>query len=111
MRVVYHPDFPQDIKRFERQYRDVSNRLALRFHQEVENGIDAVKASPVSAGHFVNTGSAIVKEVRRRNLKSFPFFVLYGVADDLLVFRSLIATASDPLTWMRYIRSLSSRGT
>ena len=110
MRVVYHPDFPQDIKRFERQYRDVSNRLALRFHEEVEKAIDAVKASPGSAGHFVNTGSAIVKEVRRRNLKSFPFFVLYGVADDLLVFRSLIATASDPLTWIRYIRSLSSRG-
>ena len=68
MRVLYHPDFPQDIKRFERQYRDVSKRLALRFRAAVEKAICAIKASPGSAGHFVNTGSTIVKEVRRRNL-------------------------------------------
>ena len=36
MRVVYHPDFPKDIKRFEKQYRDISERLALRFRAEVD---------------------------------------------------------------------------
>jgi hypothetical protein len=100
MRVSYHPDFPKDIKRFEAQYGRVSRPLAFRFRTEVENAIEQIKASPNSAGHFLNTGSQIVKEVRRRNLSSFPFFILYGVHVDHLVFRSLIASASDPLTWL-----------
>jgi len=100
MRVSYHPDFPKDIMRFEAQYREVSQRLAMRFRAEVDKAIERIKTSPGSAGHFLSTGSQIVKEVRRRNLSSFPFFVLYGVSGDLLVFRSLIASASDPLTWL-----------
>ena len=101
MRVVYHPDFPKEIKAFEAQYREVSERLKLRFRVEVDEAIERIKAQPASAGHFLNTGSQIVKEVRRRNLMAFPFFVLYGVHGDLLIFRSLIPSASDPLTWLR----------
>jgi hypothetical protein len=100
MRVVYHPEFPKDIKRFEAQYREISERLASRFRSEVNDAIERIKTSPTSAGHFLNTGSKIVKEVRRRNLSAFPFFVLYGVHDDLLIFRSVIPSASDPLTWL-----------
>jgi hypothetical protein len=100
MRVVYHPEFPKDIKRFEAQYREISDRLALRFRGEMDDAIELIRTSPTSAGHFLNTGSKIVKEVRRRNLSAFPFFVLYGLHDDLLVFRSVIPSASEPLTWM-----------
>jgi hypothetical protein len=67
----------------------------------VDKAIEKIKASQGSAGHFVNTGSRIVKEVRRCNLSTFPFFVLYGVSGDLLVVRSLIPSASDPLTWLK----------
>ena len=101
MIVSYHPDFPKDIKRFEAQYREVSERLGLRFRAEVDQAIERIKASPSSAGHFLNTGSHVVKEVRRRNLVSFPFFILYGVTGERLVFRSIIASASDPLTWLK----------
>ena len=100
MRVSYHPDFPKHIKRVEAQYREVSQRLALRFRAEVDKAIERIKVSPGSAGHFLNTGSRIVKEVRRCNLSSFPFFILYGVSGDMLVIRSLIASTSDPLTWL-----------
>ena len=101
MRVVFHPDFPKEIKGFEFQYREISERLGLRFRGEVDGAIEHIKTQPSSAGHFLNTGSKIVREVRRRNLVSFPFFVLYGVHEDLLVFRSLIPSASDPLTWLK----------
>jgi hypothetical protein len=101
MRVSYHPEFPQDIKKYEAQYRTISLRLGLRFRAEVAKAIEQIKSSPGSAGHFLNTGSKIVKEVRRRNLASFPFFVLYGISDDILVFRSLIPSSSDPLTWLK----------
>src|SRR5438067_1013077 len=101
MRVSYHPEFPRDIKRYEAQYREISGWLGARFRAEVDKAITYIKASPNSAGHFLNTGSQIVKEVRRRNLRSFPFFVLYGVAGDNLVFRSVIPSSSDPLTWLK----------
>jgi hypothetical protein len=101
MNVSYHPEFPQDIKRYEAQYREVSPKLGLRFRAEVDKAIEHIKASPSSGGHFLNTGSKIVKEVRRRNLSSFPFFVLYGVSGDTLIFRSLIPSSSDPLTWLK----------
>lgn len=104
MRVSYHPDFPRDIKRFEGQYREISDQLASRFRAEVDNAIERIKASPASAGHFLRTGSKIVTEVRRRNLSSFPCFVLYGVSGDMLVFRSVIASASDPLTWIGRVK-------
>lgn len=101
MRVVYHPEFPKEINTFEAQYSEISERLRIRFRAEVDEAIERVKREPSSAGHFLNTGSKIVKEVRRRNLASFPFFVLYAVHEDLLVFRSIIPSASDPLTWLR----------
>ena len=57
MTVGYHAEFPRDIRRLEEQYRLVSPRLAKRFLEEVENGIESVKKAPGKAGHFVNTGS------------------------------------------------------
>lgn len=40
---------------------------------EIDAGIVAIKSSPGSAGHFLDLGSSIVPEVRRRNLHAFPF--------------------------------------
>jgi hypothetical protein len=74
--------------------------LAARFRNELEEALDAIKASPQSAGHFLQTGSKVVREFRRRNLRAFPFFVLYGVTEDSLIFGSVILSRSDPLTWL-----------
>jgi len=76
VKVIYYPEFPKHIKRFEAQYREVSEALAVRFRQAVDDAIQRIKASPGSAGHSVNTGSRVVKEVRRRNLASFPVAAL-----------------------------------
>ena len=100
MRVLFHPQFPKDIRRFELEYAAISNGLAARFQSEVSQAVDAVKSSPNSAGHFLNLSSKIVPELRRRNLRSFPFFVLYGFDGERLFFGSLIASRSDPLTWL-----------
>lgn len=100
MTVLYHPEFPRDIRRFAVKYADISPRLETRFRHEVDLAIAEVMANPTGAGHFINTGSTILREVRRRNLEIFPFFVLYGLAGERLVFGSLIPSASDPLKWM-----------
>lgn len=100
MRVLFHPEFPQDVRRLNADYAEISEGLALRFRQEVDDAVDAILASPSAAGHCLNLGSSVVPELRRRNLRAFPFFLLYGVAGDRLIFGAVIPSRSDPLTWL-----------
>jgi hypothetical protein len=100
MRVRFHPEFARDVLRFAGEYGAISPRLKARFRNEVDEALARIKAEPTAAGHFLNTGSALVTDVRRRNLVSFPYFVLYGLHADLMVFGALIPSASDPLTWL-----------
>lgn len=100
MTVLYHPDFPRDIRRFATEYQRISAGLAARFRTEVDAALEAVKLTPQAAGHFLHTGTRVVTEFRRRNLRAFPFFVLYAIADDRLLFGALIPSRSDPLTWL-----------
>ena len=106
MRVTFHPEFPKDIRRFQADYACISDGLAARFRQEIDEAVDAIKASPKSAGHFLNIGSSILTGLRRRNLRAFPFFILYGVAGDRLLFGSVIPSRSDPLTWLTRFRGV-----
>jgi hypothetical protein len=100
MKVRFHPEFPKDVRNFAGDYREISPALEERFRIEVNEAIATVKVSPTGAGHYLLTGSAIITDVRRRNLRSFPFFILYGLSGELLIFGSLIPSRSDPLTWL-----------
>jgi hypothetical protein len=105
MRVLFHPDFPKDIRKFEEEYRKVSEGLALRFRSEAKEAIEAVRKAPEGAGHYLKAGSEVVRGYRRRNLRSFPFFVLYGTTMDSIIFGSVIPSRSDPLTWLARFRA------
>ena len=98
MRVVFHPEFARDVKRFGDQYAQVSTGLAARFRHEIYDAIHAIKLTPTSAGHFLQVKSTIIQELRRRNLRAFPYFVLYAVRGDEIFFGSVIPSRSDPLT-------------
>ena len=100
MRVVFHPEFPRDIRKFEALYSPISESLAARFRQEVDDAVAAIQTSPRSAGHLLNCQSSLISELRRKNLRAFPFFVLYGIMADLLIIGSIIPSRSDPLTWL-----------
>jgi hypothetical protein len=100
MKFLFHPEFAQDVLRFAGQYGAISPKLEARFRIEVDDALLRLKAEPKAAGHFLNTGSVVVTDVRRRNLVSFPYFVLYGLHADLVVLGALIPSASDPLTWL-----------
>ena len=100
MRVLFHPEFPRDVRRFADAYGQISPGLSARFRQEIDDAVEAVKLSPASAGHYLNLGSKIVPELRRRNLRAFPFFILYGATAEQLIFGSVIPSRSDPLTWL-----------
>jgi hypothetical protein len=105
MKILFHPDFPTDQRKFQAEYAEISVGLAARFQREIDETIAAVSAAPAAAGHFVNTGSKLVPEFRRRNLNAFPFFVLYGWAAELLIFGAIIPTRSDPLNWLTRFRA------
>jgi hypothetical protein len=105
MKVLFHPDFPQDQRKFEADYAEISVGLAARFRTEIDDAITAIKVAPTAAGHFVNTGSGIVPEFRRRNLTAFPFFILYGCTAELLIVGAIIPTRSDPLNWLTRFRA------
>ncbi len=100
MRVLFHPEFPKDIRRFERDYQAISEGLAVRFRSEINEALNAIMLSPQGAGHFLQTGSKVVTAFRRRNLQAFPFFLLYGITDDAIIVGSLIPSRTDPLTWL-----------
>jgi hypothetical protein len=100
MTVLFHPKFPGDIRKFEAGYLPVSNGLAARFRKEVDDAVEAIQTSPWSAGHLLGHAASAAGELRRRNLRDFPFFVLYGIVDDRLIFGSIIPSRSDPLTWL-----------
>ena len=100
MTVLFHPEFARDILRFEKQYARISPGLAARFRREIDRGLESITRSPGSAGHFLQCNSRIIEELRRHNLNSFPFFILYGSAKGRIVFGSVIPHRSDPLTWL-----------
>lgn len=100
MKILYHPDFPKDIQRFEADYQKVSIGLGGRFRREIDEALEAIKSAPEAAGHFLQTGSMVVTEFRRRNLRAFPFFILYGIMNENLIVGALIPRRSDPLTWL-----------
>ena len=106
MNVRYHPEFSNDVLRFAAQYGEISPKLEVRFRAEVDEALTQIKAGPTAAGHFLNTGSTIVTDVRRRNLGSFPLFVLYGLHGDLVVIGALIPSASDGSSFSRRTRFL-----
>ena len=105
MRVLFHPEFPKDIRRFERDYQAISEGLAVRFRSEINEALNAIMLSPQGAGHFLQTGSKVVTAFRRRNLQAFPFFLLYGITDDAIIVGSLIPSRTDPLTWLTRFES------
>jgi hypothetical protein len=100
MKVLFHAEFAKDQRKVEADYTAISEGLASRFREEIDEAIAAIKLAPASSGHFLYTGSTTVREFRRRNLNAFPFFVLYGWTGDSLIFGSIVAIRSDPLNWL-----------
>ena len=84
------------------EYSEISTRLGERFRDDVDNTIETIKAAPEAAGHYLDLGrgASVIRFLRRRNLRAFPFFVLYGVASDALIFGSVVPGRSDPLLWL-----------
>ena len=100
MTVVVHPALEDDIRRYAGEYGLIYETLGQRFFIEVRAALTSIETGPEYAGHLLKTRLTRIKDIRRCNLHSFPFFVLYGTNQDSLLIASLIPSRSDPLTWL-----------
>jgi len=102
MNVSYHDEFLNDLEKFWLGYLRDSERAAGQFIDESLSARASIIASPLSAGHFFRVGNRKVKHFRRRNLKRFPFFILYSYdrETDALFFGAILPGHSDPNHWL-----------
>jgi len=56
MRVLYHPEFANEIRKFEARYAEVSSQPGERFCEEVDHSVEVIKSSPTSAGSLSESG-------------------------------------------------------
>jgi len=75
MDYLFHPKAARDARDIEAQYADESVQLADRFWAELNEAIDQVFEHP-QRQHFDPSG------YRRRNLKKFPYHILFEVRLD-----------------------------
>ena len=69
MDLIFHPRAVRDAREIEQQYAGISEDLAQRFWNELNEELDEISSRP--AQHFDPSG------YRRRNLKRFPFHILF----------------------------------
>jgi len=75
MTVGYHPAVQKDANRILRRYDKVSSRLGDVFWNELNRYIEAATANPLR--FHPSTG-----DLRRANLKRFPYHFLYRILPD-----------------------------
>jgi len=101
MKVVLRNRFFRDQTEYCSAYLSVSETLGVRFEAEVSAAIEVIVERPTSAGHPIPIISKSGQTVRRRNLRIFPFFILYIVHKDRIVLSRLCALRSDPKAWAK----------
>jgi plasmid stabilization system protein ParE len=72
MEVTYHPLARRDVVRILRYYRKIALNLANEFESELRSVINRAATNPL---RFRPTGA----DLRRANLKRFPFHFLYEI--------------------------------
>lgn len=82
MKVAYHPAVQQDVNRILHRYDAASRHLGDEFWDELRSAIQAAAANPLRF-------HAYVRDLRRVNLKRFPYHLLYRVFSDRIRFTAV----------------------
>jgi len=102
MKVVVYKRFTSRQQRAQRDYAlTASEEVALRFRDEVDEAIESITRFPDAAGHLIPRKFQNAIPHRRRNLKKFPFFIVYTYEARLLTFLWLRPSRSNPEDWFR----------
>jgi len=105
MKVLVSSAFPHSEWRFRLDYeREASAQVAQRFQNEVDEAVAKIKSAPLAAGHIVYQEPEFGLKFRRRNLRKFPFCILYMFDGELLVLANLLPSRSDQKNWLKDFR-------
>jgi toxin ParE1/3/4 len=75
MKVGYHPAVQKDVNRALRRYDQFSERLGNEFWSELNKYIATAAANPLRFHRYL-------QDLRRANLKRFPYHFLYRILSD-----------------------------
>jgi plasmid stabilization system protein ParE len=75
MNVGYHPAVQGDLNRAQRRYDQESSRLGDDFSDKLTSFIQDIAANPMRFHLYA-------KDLRRANLKRFPYHILYRILPD-----------------------------
>ena len=75
MKVAYHAAVQKDVNRALRRYDKLSGRLGDEFWNELMTHIKVAAANPMRFHPYL-------KDLRRANLKRFPYHFLYRILPD-----------------------------
>lgn len=73
--IRFHPRIRHDLQEAYAYYASISDRLAEDFWAEISEAIKRIESNP-EAHHFT------VSEIRRCNLKRFPYNILFVILSD-----------------------------
>lgn len=90
--VIYHPMIKQDVDEATGYYGDVSVALLANFDLELENAVQYLIENPLHQ-------QCIFEEVRKMNLRKFPYAVFYEVSDEFIFISAITHLRRHPNVW------------
>jgi hypothetical protein len=84
MRVLYHPEFPTDVRRYAEPYNEISPALAVRFRHEID--LNSIRPLPKSTERLKWNRDALREsdaklEAQNRKFRDAIFEACYQIID------------------------------
>ncbi|MEM1156963.1 MAG: type II toxin-antitoxin system RelE/ParE family toxin [Verrucomicrobiota bacterium] len=90
--LVLQPEALEELKQGKLWYNQRLAGLGNEFISEVNQVLSTLAASPM-------LGTEIYRDLRRRNLRRFPYSVIYQVTDDRIDVVAIFHASQDPEKW------------
>lgn len=94
MKVVYHPAVQKDVNCILKRYDSISDRLGNEFWEELNTTIQAAANNPLRFHQEL-------RDLRRANLRRFPYHLLYRVFPDRIRVTAVRHHKQSPETHLR----------
>jgi hypothetical protein len=92
--VSFHEDAELELNEAAKYYDSKVNGLGFVFLSEVERVAEQIKKNPESS-------SIILKAVRRRLLRGFPYSIMYSIVEDSLRILAIASQKRRPFYWRK----------
>jgi len=101
MKVAANRQFATDSRNTLLYYEAKSGWAADHFKKALNDAVEAIRHSPTGAGHLIPRNFGTGLPHRRRNLKRFPYFIVYTYERKVLTLLRLLPSRSNPQNWFR----------